>query len=92
MNNDRQYQPQRINHQVPLSSGHFFSASKPRSVPPTSVVFTLWLSMIAAVGVGSFCQRLVESFFADYRSTIAKFHPDTTARTLCKPISNWETI
>jgi hypothetical protein len=31
----------------------FFPPSYPRSVPPTSVVLTAWLSMHAALGVGS---------------------------------------
>src|SRR5438093_9015129 len=45
-------QAQRIDEQMPLAASDFFPASYPRS-PPASVVLTDWLSMMAALGVGS---------------------------------------
>src|SRR3990172_8251785 len=48
----RQQQPQGIHHQMAFASGHFL-ARVVAPKPPFSVVLTVWLSMIAALGVGS---------------------------------------
>jgi hypothetical protein len=46
-----QNQPEGINEQVPLTPGNLLS-SVITAAPPFSAVFTLWLSMIPALGVG----------------------------------------
>ena len=52
MNHHGQQQSHGVHHDVPLASGYpFASVVTPR--PPFSVVFTDWLSMIAALGVAS---------------------------------------
>src|SRR5262249_12942595 len=52
-NEDSQHQTQRTDHQMPLTPFDFLAPSYPRAGPPTSVVLTDWLSMHAALGVGS---------------------------------------
>jgi hypothetical protein len=49
---DEHQVPLRTNEDVTLAPGQLFPPSKPRS-PPASVVLTVWLSMIPALGVGS---------------------------------------
>ena len=50
MNHDRQHQPKGIDHQVSFAPGHFLPGVVPAR-PPFSVVRTLWLSIMAALGV-----------------------------------------
>jgi len=52
MHDDPQQQALGIDHDVPLASGQLL-APIVAARPPFSVVCTLWLSMIAARGVGS---------------------------------------
>ncbi len=49
MNNDGQYQPQRVDDDMPLATVDLL-ARVVATRPPFSVVFTLWLSTIAAEG------------------------------------------
>jgi hypothetical protein len=51
VHDDTQYQTEHIDHDVSLSALDFLARVVP-AVPPFSTVFTDWLSMIAAVGVG----------------------------------------
>src|SRR5262245_11226446 len=52
-NEDRQHQAQRIDQQMPLAPFDFLAPIIPARGAPTSVALTDWLSMHAALGVGS---------------------------------------
>jgi hypothetical protein len=52
VDHETDHQAERVDHNVALAFLDFFPASKPRR-PTLSVVFTLWLSMTPAVGLGS---------------------------------------
>ena len=52
MDEDAEQQPVRVHRDVPLAPLQPLRGI-PTTWPPLSVVFTLWVSMIAAVGLGS---------------------------------------
>jgi hypothetical protein len=51
MYNSRHYQTQRIYNQMAFSA-HYFLASVITTVPPFEAVLTVWLSIMAALGLG----------------------------------------
>ena len=88
MNHDGQQQSYRV--QVTLATHHFLT-SIIATRPPFSVVFTDWLSMIAALGVGllpSDCRTLGRS--ASW--TPSQFRPGPSAEVFVHCLPGWEIV